>query len=199
MAILLNQRGRLVLHASAVNLRGNGIAFLGASGDGKSSVAASLLMRGHSFVVDDIAAIELQHGKAVLYPGFPQLRLATEAAQSMRAGISELQYMNDLDEKRNYRVLSNFQQDPIEINKIFILAEGRQIEFQPITPQQAVIELARYSMPTSIVKLDRVANFNKCVKLAGLIESYQLIRPLSLKMLPIVAEKIEEHVKLIYI
>jgi len=199
MAILLNQRGRLVLHASAVKIHGCGIAFLGASGVGKSSTAASLLMRGHTLLVDDIAAIEFNSQKPVIYPGFPQLKLAEEAAQSIHAGDLQLQYMDELDEKHNYRLTQNSTGDPIEIKRIYILSEGSSIEIQELSAQQAVVEMVRYSMPTSMVKLDMAGHFDKCVKLAGLIESYQLIRPLSLKMLPMVAETIEEHVKLIYI
>src|SRR5262249_21201448 len=42
MAVLLCQRGFLVLHASAVEVDGEAIAFVGASGAGKSSLAAAL-------------------------------------------------------------------------------------------------------------------------------------------------------------
>lgn len=194
MAILLNQRGRLVLHASAVNIDGCGIAFLGSSGMGKSSTAASFLARGHTLLVDDVVAIEFRTHRPIFFPGFPHLKLAPEAAQSIHAGDLQLHFMDEFDEKYNYRLSQNSSGQPIEIKRIYILSEGSTVEIERISIQQAVIEMVRYSMPASMVILNRAEHLHKCTKLASSIECYRLKRPLSLDMLPQLAEKVEEHV-----
>jgi hypothetical protein len=73
-AALLQMRGQLVLHASAVAVDGRGVVFLGAKGAGKSTLAAACLRAGHGFLTDDVLAISAG-GKLV--PGFPQIKLVT--------------------------------------------------------------------------------------------------------------------------
>src|SRR2546425_5228639 len=58
-AALLRVRGYVVLHASAVALDGGATCFLGASGWGKSTLAALLHTRGHAVIADDVAAIDM--------------------------------------------------------------------------------------------------------------------------------------------
>jgi hypothetical protein len=58
-------RGRELFHASAVELGGQALAFVGLSGAGKSSVAAHAVARGAGLVTDDVLAVE-PSGDAVL-------------------------------------------------------------------------------------------------------------------------------------
>jgi hypothetical protein len=62
-------RGLEVFHASAVASCGRVAAFVGDSGAGKSSVAAHLVLRGASFVTDDVLAVEAGSGELVAHPG----------------------------------------------------------------------------------------------------------------------------------
>jgi hypothetical protein len=62
-------RGLGIFHASAVALDGRALAFFGASGTGKSSVAAHLVARGARFLADDVVAVEPTAGGVRAYPG----------------------------------------------------------------------------------------------------------------------------------
>src|SRR5207245_2121597 len=75
LALLLVQRGLLVLHASAVEVAGRAIAFLGESGQGKSTTAAAFHACGHPVVADDVVAVQIEDGGPLIYPGLPQLNL----------------------------------------------------------------------------------------------------------------------------
>jgi hypothetical protein len=57
-AVLCHQRGLLPLHGSAVETPRGAVAFLGASGAGKSSIAAFLSRRGHRILADDICLVD---------------------------------------------------------------------------------------------------------------------------------------------
>jgi hypothetical protein len=52
-------QGMEVFHASAVALAGRGIAFLGGSGAGKTTLAIRIVARGAQLVTDDVLAIEV--------------------------------------------------------------------------------------------------------------------------------------------
>jgi hypothetical protein len=79
LAALLQQRGDLVLHASAVEIDGAAVGFLGGRGAGKSTMAAALLRRGYPLLTDDILAVSLEDGSPRVLPGFPQLKLWPDA------------------------------------------------------------------------------------------------------------------------
>ena len=79
MGALLHQRGFLPLHASAVEIDGNAVAFCGTSGAGKSSLALNLVKRGHRLLCDDICTIDLASGAPRLWPGLINLKLWRES------------------------------------------------------------------------------------------------------------------------
>jgi hypothetical protein len=56
-AFLLAMRGQFVLHGSAVEVNGKGLAFVGASGQGKSTMAAVMCAAGAQLVTDDIMPV----------------------------------------------------------------------------------------------------------------------------------------------
>lgn len=64
-------QGLEVLHASAVVWRGQGIAFLGRSGAGKTTLALELCRRGASFLADDVLALERGPDGVLGHPGTP--------------------------------------------------------------------------------------------------------------------------------
>lgn len=56
-AVLLQQRGSIVLHASAVSVKGKAMLFCGQSGAGKSTMAAMLCERGYPLLNDDVCSL----------------------------------------------------------------------------------------------------------------------------------------------
>ena len=78
MAILLHQRGFLVIHASSIETDSGVVAFLGPSGAGKSTIAAIFNNMGYKVISDDILAIMVgSNGDSSVYPGFPMLKLSS--------------------------------------------------------------------------------------------------------------------------
>lgn len=79
LPIVLQARGTEVLHASAVRA-GRIVAFCGASGIGKSTLAFALSRRGHQLWADDALAIGLRGPSAVAFPLPFEMRLRLSAA-----------------------------------------------------------------------------------------------------------------------
>lgn len=75
-AFLHSARGRIVLHASAVSLGSDGLAFMGRSGQGKSTTAATLCAAGAALLTDDVLVVETGPDHSVLgRRGGSELRL----------------------------------------------------------------------------------------------------------------------------
>src|SRR5271156_4990993 len=64
--VLCQQRGLLPLHASAVSSRSGVAAFLGNSGQGKSTLAAHLAQRGFRVLADDVCLIDFMEPSAAM-------------------------------------------------------------------------------------------------------------------------------------
>lgn len=75
LPLAVSRRGRLVLHACAVETPAGAVAFLGDSGAGKSTLAAAHCTRGFSLVADDALVIELAGAAAHAWPTADGLRL----------------------------------------------------------------------------------------------------------------------------
>ena len=104
----LMRRGHLVLHASClVAPRGLGYAIAGPSGYGKSTLAATMLARGHRFLADDCAAVDLDDGSPLVAPAYPGLRLDRRSTELVDVRkLREAGPVSDLGHKRRLATTS---------------------------------------------------------------------------------------------
>lgn len=93
LPMLLHQRKARVVRGTAVQVHGTAIVLLGASGAGKSTVAAALLQEGATLVSDGWVVLDADESGAVrARPGPPTLRLFRDAAKALGwpiAGVRE--------------------------------------------------------------------------------------------------------------
>lgn len=84
IGMLLNQRGAIVLHASAVAMGGVAMLFCARSGEGKSTLAATLSTRGHAMISDDVTRILFDaSGRPFVSTDARQLKLTPETIASL--------------------------------------------------------------------------------------------------------------------
>jgi hypothetical protein len=195
LAVALYQRGWLILHASAVAIDGRVAAFLGGSGWGKSTLAASLQQRGHPLVADDFIAVPIgaQAGAELrVYPGFPQLKLWPAAAASLGADVEQLPRLHPDFDKRAQRLSAGFAQVALPLERLYVLAEGEPAGIQPLDKQGALVELVRHSyMSQSLPGNDAAGHLRQCAALLSGVGLSRLQRPLSLTDLPAVSQMVE--------
>jgi hypothetical protein len=72
---LLNLRGREALHASAVGIAGCACAFIGISGQGKSTLASAFHVAGYPLLCDDCLVLNENAAQLMVEPAYPGLRL----------------------------------------------------------------------------------------------------------------------------
>jgi hypothetical protein len=193
MALLLYQRGFLVLHASAVEVDGSAVAFLGVSGAGKSSTAAALHTRGHRIVADDVVPVDLKALRPMASPGFPQLKLYPTVAHSLGYHRQSLRPLHSKEGKQGCRVAREFSPSPLLLRHLYVLESGPVPHIEPLCPQQALIELIRHSYPTRLLHCGGVAHFQQCARLLQQIPVYHLQKPDDPAALPDLVRQVEAH------
>jgi hypothetical protein len=75
LAFILTLRGDCVLHASAVELSGQALAFVGRSGSGKSTLAALCCAGGAKLITDDLLRLKLTTERIGCFQSTAELRL----------------------------------------------------------------------------------------------------------------------------
>lgn len=142
---LLHQRRLLVLHASVVAVNGQGVAFMGDHGVGKSTIAAACLEDGLGMVTDDIAAIDLSGPVPLVYPGAPQLKLYPIVATMMRSRPDALVPLAADSDKLGWRKPSGWLSAPVPLARVYDLVPGSTSEVHRLEGHGALIALLRNS------------------------------------------------------
>jgi hypothetical protein len=193
-AFLLLQRGYFVLHASAACVDGRAAAFLGMPGAGKSSVVAALYQIGHTILVDDVTAVDLNLNPARVIPAFPQIKLDVEAAKILGIDPHTLITLDGLEEKRGFRFVERFSETNQPLSKIYILSDQGDQIFHRLPSQDAIVELVRNSYPTRFAQAGGADHFLKCVELVNRVPVFRLRRPSTLEGLREFAALVANHI-----
>ena len=81
--LALSRQGRPTFHASVVTVPGGVVAFLGQSGMGKSTLAASFALNGSSFLSDDALLVEETNSVCEVQPSHPSIRLWEDSVDQL--------------------------------------------------------------------------------------------------------------------
>lgn len=190
LAVLLRQRGHLLLHASAVTIADEAVLFLGSAGWGKSTMAAALHARGHGLVTDDVALLRNEKSCPTLFPGFPQLKLWPEALVVLGDDPEKLPRCNPYLEKRARPAAHKFSSTPLPVKRIYVLDEGNTPEILPLLPQEAFVALVRHTYGS--MGVGSASHFLKCASIANNVAVCSLKRQRCLAQLPSLAQLVED-------
>ncbi len=130
---VLAHQGAIVIHASAARVHRDCVAFLGPSGTGKSTLAASFLATGGAPFADDALQLIAGSEGVAAITGYPGLRIwpPSESILNARAWQGPLQM--DGTAKRRYTPLGPLRQpERLKLLGIFTLSA------EPDTAEQAV-------------------------------------------------------------
>jgi hypothetical protein len=145
MAFRLIMSGHLVLHASAVRTYGRGLAFVGASGMGKSTMASLMCADGAVLITDDVAHVTINGEKTLVTPSAIESRLRPAAIQVTELFISPTTRLTS--DGRIAVTLPRSGQDAVPLDAIVIPVPSRKytkLELTALTPAQSLILLNQF-------------------------------------------------------
>ena len=195
LGIILHQRNYLILHGSGIRFGDRARIFLGNKGQGKSTIAATLVRLGHQMIVDDIAAITFnESGDPILLPGFPQIKLWPDAVKSALGDNPEsFRKIHPLVEKRARPTWDNFCSKSVNLERVYILKTGSNLGIQNLNTQEAIKELIANSyipmtLGNKFTQLNNISqHLSHCADIVNKIPICSLERSRSLDSLPEVA------------
>jgi hypothetical protein len=200
MAWMLERKGLLVLHSSAVAIDGKSVCFLGDKMAGKSTTAAAFLRNGAQLVTDDLLAIEMVQGSAPsIRPAFAQLKLSDQSAAAVQLEDAQaLPLVYEGFAKRQHK-LATMHAEPIGVDLILVLDRGPpRPAISRLSSSDAFVALMRYSYGVRFANAppelaERAQHFRHCVGLANLCEVGRLEVPADLNALDAVVAEVRRH------
>jgi hypothetical protein len=194
--VLCQQRGLLPLHASAIAGKSGVVAFLGNSGQGKSTLAAHLAQRGFRVLADDVCLIDAaQAGAAMVIPTAPWLKLWRNSLESLGREVEGLDRVFSEDDKYRMPLAPILTSEPIS-KLVFLEANDissvtTQIEEVPrVQAIPLLMNLTHHSYllePTG----QQEQNFLRCGRVLSQARAYRLLRPWGLMHLESTVDALE--------
>lgn len=185
----LSLQQRPVFHASAVCMHGAGVAFLGESGRGKSTLATFLAGRGHPLLTDDGLELREDDGGLRALPSRPSVRLWEDSrAALLPADATPLPAVSFTRKERFHAAaLLPLATDAVPLRAAFFLGDGRALRptITALTPQEAHLAWVRHAFLLDAHDKATIARqFHQVARLARAGLSFQLDYPRDYGVLP---------------
>jgi hypothetical protein len=198
LPLALSKMGNLVFHASAVELDGRAIAFVGESGRGKSTLAISLALEGYAYITDDGLVLRVEEASYMAYPSHLSFRLSQDSWEALIPAGDSSRFPVDADAEEQFFVEKNiaFCRQPRPLQRVYFLGDGSSssVTIEPMKPTEARIEWIRHSfLLDSKDKTLLAEQFEQMSKHAHSPIYYRLDYPRRYRLLPEVREVIIQH------
>jgi len=198
MGALLYQRGVLLLHGSAIDTPAGVMVFVGAQGEGKSTLAAALHRQGHALLCDDVCAVRRDaSGSMVVYPAAPLMRLCEDALNHFDGYTEHAQSANFDVDKYVVSLRQPQLSAPCRLAGIHVLCshDTNDIELCPARGFDRMKHLIGNLYRPEYLR--GMASAGEVMQLAGRLAEevpvIELRRPRDLSRMPEVVELLEAH------
>jgi hypothetical protein len=184
LGFVLRLRGLVCLHASVIEVDANAIAFAGAAGAGKSSIAAAFAKRGHRVLTDDVSAFREFRGRVHVVPAYPRIRLWPDSVNALFGSREALPRITPTWDKR-YLDLNGaqrpFTDEPLPLAAIYLLHRGepdRIPSIEVLRPRDALMSLVPEMYSTRLLDgAMRAREFDFLSRLVGALPVRRLTSP----------------------
>lgn len=120
---ILAHQGHLILHGSAVAMDGRVAIFLGDTGAGKSTLAASLHAAGHQLLGDDAVVVSSGEHGFLAQAVYPSLRLFPDTIETLFGESADVHPMAGYSDKQRVTLEAPDHTKPLPVGAIFILSD----------------------------------------------------------------------------
>lgn len=198
LPLVLSKQGKLVFHASAVEVADGALAFAAESGRGKSTLAASFAVSGFRFLTDDGLVVEPTADGHRILPSHPSIRLWEDSEAALIAPGVRTAPALPFTPKSRFLAGDEirFCDQPRPLRRVYFLGNDKVStpEFQRLSAAEALVEWVKHSFLLDVEEKPRLAShFDQVAKLANQPIHYRLDYPRRFEDLACVRAAIVEH------
>jgi hypothetical protein len=191
LSYALVKQGYEPLHATTVVINGVAFGLLGESGQGKTTLAASLLSAGHQILSDDMLLVRVSGRGAYAFPGPPRLKAFPEIVERFLPASPGAVPMNPGARKLILPLSSGQHIDrSVRMSRLYVLESGEAagtVRIDPLAPAASTIEIVKASFNPRISHRSRLRRqFALAAQLAQSIQVKKLGYARSFDALPLV-------------
>ena len=192
LASILQHRGLLVFHASAVVIDGKAAMFLGSPGSGKSTIAAVMHSFGYRVLSDEIVAVQVVGDMPVVLPGLPQIRLLPESTKYLGFDPETMPKIRSDEDKTAYSAREGFTEKSVPLTRVYVLKIGNENNLEPMGPQAAFTEIIKNYYTVGMLKASGAPSHLKhCAKVISTVPVKWLSRVDGLSHMPNLIDLVE--------
>lgn len=192
-----SKQGKVVLHGSAVEIDDQCVAFIGPSGVGKSTLAASFAVSGFRFLTDDGLILDGAGAAFRAIPNHPSIRLWQDSQGMLIGPDAEAAPPVQFTSKARLHADSGiaFCDQPRPLRRVYFLGEGAQPSplFRRLKASDALVELIKHSFLLDTEREMLSFHFDALSRLAALPICYRLDYPRRYEALPQLRDEIVRH------
>lgn len=193
MAVVLRQRGYLVLHSCGLAKDNFAFGFAGHASWGKSTLAAYFAKRGYTLLGDDILAIDRKGDALSVLPGSSVTRLRPHAAKKI---CPEKVQKNKDKEKYQLNFEHSYDNNEYSLRSIFILEESvsHVNSAEIMEKKESILGLVEHTRVRNLMtkSTEMEQNLSDCSYVARNIPIYNLKRKWGHSNLEEIYEEVEE-------
>lgn len=117
---LLKQRGKLVLHANAIQVGNKAILVAGEQRAGKSTLTGAFFQKGHRVLADDVCVVQDHDNTLRVLPGTPFIKLTQYSIEQLNIDLTTENTLGKAYEKWRINLLEkSYFSTPLEISAFF--------------------------------------------------------------------------------
>jgi hypothetical protein len=183
---MLQSKGYVTLHGSAVVGPRGGLAFIGDKGAGKSTTAAAMTAIGYKILCDD--AVPLGPGPQVI-PGIPLPKLLSDAYERLIGDPKGALHRFDGVNKYHARLPAGTEAAPLRMIFALEISDRTELIVEPIRGARKIQRVLENTLYLKGLDEPNVI-FSRCAAMLGTLPCFRLLRPIGVQSLDAVARKI---------
>ena len=197
--LALSRQGRPAFHASAVTVPGGAVAFLGKTGMGKSTLAASFALQDAEFLTDDALLIEETTDGCLALPSHASVRLWEDSVEALVS--DDIPKAHAISYTDKARLLAGdalaYSADPQPLLAAFVLEreDVAAVDIRTLTGLDRYMAWVGNSFLLDIEDHDLLArHFEWTHRISGSVPTFALDYPRDYGILPNVRDAVRRHI-----
>ena len=198
--LALSRQGQPTFHASVVTVTGGAVAFLGSSGMGKSTLAASYALNDGAFLTDDGLLIEETADGCMAKPSHASLRLWEDSVEALVVDdvpkASQITYSSKARLLAGDALAYSDQQAPLQAAFVLSSADAKEVEISSLSGLNRYMAWLENSFLLDVEDHELLTrHFEWTHRISGRVPTFRLDFPRDYAMLSNVRKAVRQHLE----